>query len=95
MSEPEFIKLDGCINCETYKTWRNGKNQPHELKVVCLLLCNMQYSILNPFIGNHEIEEFIKTKRFPDSGKEATQEQIENAIKVLEKRRHIKKEMSD
>lgn len=95
---PECIKIDGCINCKTYKNWMRTlkyeygveiNHQPHELMVACVLLCGNQYSILNPFIGDHELENFIKTRKWPDSGKPATQEQIDKAIKILEKRKEI------
>jgi len=102
---PYFIKIDGCINCEVYRKAQrlikyeygveSNNAQPHELMVSCLLICNMQHDIYNPFIGNHELEDFIKTQKWPDSGKPATQEQIDKAIKILEKRREIQKKVKE
>jgi hypothetical protein len=94
-STPCFIKLNGCINCDTYKRSKLPKYgiiehgegiAPHEAMVACMLLGDMHHSVLNPYIGNKELKTFIDSKKFPDSGKPATDEQVNNARALLEKR---------
>ena len=65
---PYFIKVGGCINCQTSKDMKakTGKEYgfDHELMVTCLLFgCHDQgFSIIRPYIDPAELVRFAKEK---------------------------------
>jgi len=85
--KPRFLEVDGCINCETYTDWQERKNliegglQLHEVLVSCVLLGCEGYgvTVMKPYIGTHEIVEYVRTH-------ELLPDQRKNIRKVLEGR---------
>ena len=101
---PRFIELDGCINCETYQSYKPKprfdvagirKIQLHEALVPCIFLgCDSHgYNVLSPYFGDHELEYIIQNKAFP-SGKTVTDEALEKAKQMLESRNKHKRRIT-
>jgi hypothetical protein len=88
-----FYEIDGCINCNAYKRWKDRHKEPHpkpqlhEVRASCLLhgCINYGHDIMKPYIGNHEIEYVIEHKAFP-SGDPVSDEMIENCKALLNAR---------
>lgn len=72
---PYFIKVRGCINCDSYKELKKRNEQfDHELQTGCLLKGCYDYgfSLINLFIDPEEIICKVKEGKF-------NPKQIENA----------------
>jgi len=87
MKERRFIEIDGCINCEPYNDYHERKLQLHEAMSSCLLLgCQTHgHTILNPYIGSHELKYILENKAFP-SGDTVTNEILDRIKQLLEQR---------